>query len=119
MARNGHCRPFSPVDFYPGRVRPRIQEAPGVFLRLPAIPAARPANSPSEKPQDRRSREGPCPDTPDFRELGAAASGSAGLFEDGIEEPDHKLLLFAGELADLLQAQGQLRRGTRPAAYCF
>ena len=35
-------------------------------------------------------------------------SGFAGLFEDGIEEPDHKLLLFAGELPDLLQAQRQL-----------
>jgi hypothetical protein len=36
------------------------------------------------------------------------------LFENRIEPTDHKLLLFAGEFPDLLQAQRQLRGWSRP-----
>jgi len=107
------------ADFDPGKIRPQIPAVAGCFLWLPAIHAGRPADFPSEELQDRRSREGPCPDTPIFMHGGAAASGSAGLFENGIEEPNDKLLLFARELADLLQAQGQLWCGTRTAAGRF
>lgn len=75
---------------------------------------------PPERPQDGRSPERPYLDTPCFSEnRGVVVSGSTGLFQDRVEEPDDKLLLFTGELADLLQAQGQLRCGTRPAASCF